>query len=141
MGRFSYLFPKITDRVIEEVVKEEKDYIKELNKAQMWEEGTLNVDKPQKEKYAKSTIIQKKKKARYDKTEFITLRWMGDFYDSLKVLVFSKYFTVSSDSLIWAKFLEPQDRFTKALGLTEESKGKLSERLKDRTIKWLKNRR
>ena len=141
MARFDYLFPKITDRTIKVLVSEEKDLIKELNKDQMYEKGVMDVDRPHKLKYADSTKRQKKKKARYKKTDFITLRWMGDFYESLKVLLFEKYFVISSDSNIWARFLEPQDRFGKALGLTEKNKGVLQKVLKDDLIRWLKRRR
>jgi hypothetical protein len=141
MGRFSYLFARIDDDIIRGLVKEEDEFIKDLNRDQMYEQGAMDVDNPQKLKYAQSTIIQKKKKARYKKTDFITLRWMGDFYNSLRVLTFSKYFSINSDSTIWARFLEPQDRFSKALGLTEDSKGKLKDRLKDKMIQWLKTRK
>jgi len=141
MGRFSYLLPKVSNKVIKEIVREQEDYIKDLNREQMYNEGAMDVDNPQKLKYAQSTIQQKKKRARYKKTDFITLRWMGDFYDSLKVLIFDKYFVVSSDSTIWARFLEPQDRFSKALGLTDDSKEKLQVKLTDRMIRWLKTRR
>lgn len=138
MGRFSYLLPKITDNTIKGLVVDEQEYIKELNREQMYEQGAMNVDNPQKLKYAESTIRQKKMKAKYKKTDFITLRWMGDFYNSLKVLFFSDSFTISSDSLIWANYLEPQSRFEKALGLTEKSKGILQERLKDKMIRWVR---
>lgn len=138
MGRFSYLLPTLSDNMIKQMVENEQEFIIDLNKEQMYKEGALNVDNPQKEKYAKSTIVQKKKKARYSKTDFITLRWMGDFYESLKVLSFDKYFTVSSDSLIWANYLETQKRFEKALGLTKESVVKLQDKLKTTAIRWLK---
>ena len=141
MARFSYLLPKLTEQNIGDFVEQEEDYIKDLNKDQMYNDGALNVDNPQKERYAKSTIAQKKKRAKYKKTDFITLRWMGDFYDSLRVLRFRDYFTINSDSLIWANYLEPQERFKKALGLTDESKGKLQIRLKNRAIRWLKSRK
>ena len=141
MARFDYLFPKITNKVFKDIIKKEEDFIKDLNRDQMYDEGVMNVEHPTKLKYAKSTIAQKKKKARYKKTSFITLRWMGEFYDSLKVLIFENYFIISSDSTIWARFLEPQDRFGKALGLTEKSKGRLKEVLKDDMIRWLRMRK
>jgi hypothetical protein len=138
MTRFSYLFPEID---VKELIKGEKEFIKDLNREQMYEEGVMNVERPKKLDYAPGTIRQKKKTAKYKKTDFITLRWMGDFYKSLKVLVFDKWFTVSSDSTIWARFLEPQDRFEKALGLTDKSKDKLKDRLRDKAIQWLKTHR
>ena len=101
----------------------------------------MNVETEKKEKYAASTVRQKKKKARYKRTDFITLKWMGDFYKSLKVLHFRDYFTISSDSTIWARYLEPQERFEKALGLTEDNKGILSNRIRDKLIRWLKLRK
>lgn len=141
MGRFNYLFPKVDNGVIKRIVTKEEEFIKDLNRDQMYEEGVMDVDRPKKLDYADSTIRQKKRTAKYKKTDFITLRWMGDFYKSLKVLVFEKYFTVNSDSTIWARFLEPQQRFSHALGLTEKSKEKLNIRVKDRLIEWLRNHR
>lgn len=142
MARFDYLFPKVTDRTVKNLLKKEDEYIKDLNRDQMWEKGVMDIDNPgKKEKYAPSTVQQKKRKARYNKTSFITLRWMGEFYKSLRVLFFEKYFIVSSDSTIWARFLEPQQRFEKALGLTADSKEELQKRLRDKIIIWLRAHR
>jgi len=141
MGRFSYLFPVVNERLIGQIIKNEEEFIKDLNRDQMYKEGIMNVDTEKKEGYAESTIRAKKRKAKYRRTDHITLRWMGDFYDSLRVLIFDKWFTINADSTIWARFLEPQERFTKALGLTEDSKEKLRERIRDRIIIWLRTRR
>lgn len=137
MGRFSYLLPKFNEATVKELVAKEQEYIIELNQSQMYDKGVLDVTQPQrKERYADSTKAQKKKRATYKKVDFITLKWAGEFYRQMKVLLFNDKFILSSDNLIWAKYLEPQERFENALGLTEENKDKLRKKLKKR---WLRD--
>ena len=119
-------------------MKTEKQIIT-LNQDQMYKEGVLDVERPgKKEKYAASTIRQKKRKAKYKKTEFITLRWFGDFYDAMKIIFFKDRFVLTSDDLKWANWLEPQDRFSHALGLTDKSRSFLKTILKPEIINRLK---
>jgi hypothetical protein len=114
------------NRIIDEALKEIEDFILELNQKQLYDEGIIDVKDPGKrESYAKSTIRQKEKKAIFKKTEFITLRWDGDFYDSFKMIIFDKFFVISAKDLKWANWLEPNPRFENALGLSEESKNEL----------------
>ena len=126
-------------KIINDSVKEKEDRIIKINQDQMWKKGIMNTDKPsQKLKYALSTIRQKKKKATFKKTSFITLRWFGDFYESMKLLFFKDKFVIQSDDLKWANWLEPQDRFGNALGLTDRSMNLLKKILKPEIIKQLK---
>lgn len=126
-------------QIINDATKEKKDQIIQLNQDQMWKSGVMDINKPGKKlKYAASTIKQKKKKATFKKTSFITLRWFGDFYDSMKLLFFKDRFVIQSDDLKWANWLEIQDRFSNALGLTDKSMAALKRILKPEIITRLK---
>ena len=126
-------------QIVNDAAKKAEDQIIMLNQDQMYNEGVLDVEKPnRKEKYAASTIRQKKRKAKYKKTEFIMLRWFGDFYDAMKIIFFKDWFVLASDDLKWANWLEPQDRFGHALGLTDKSRSILKTILKPGIITRLK---
>ena len=124
--------------VINDAAREKQEQILQLNKDQMYEEGVMNVTRPGKLRYAPSTIAQKRKKATFKRTDHITLRWFGDFYDRMKIIFFRKEFVIASTDLKWANWLEPQERFAKALGLTEKSMKKLRVILRTQIIKRLK---
>ena len=125
--------------VINDAARDKQDQILKLNRDQMWDEGVMDVTRPQsKLKYAPGTIAQKRKKATFKRTDHITLRWFGDFYDKMKLIFFRKEFVIASTDLKWANWLEPQDRFTKALGLTDKSMIKLRKLLRTQIIKKLK---
>lgn len=110
------------DRALDDSLKENEKEIVALAQSQMYDKGIMNVQNPSvKEKYAPGTIAQKKKKARYPKTDFITLRWMGDFYESMKLIIFKEVFVIGATDLKWVNYLEPNPRFENALGLTEDS--------------------
>ena len=114
--------------IINESLKELEKFIIELNQRQLYDKGEIDVTDPGiKEFYAKGTIRQKQKKAMFKKTDFITLRWDGAFYESFKLIIFDKTFVISATDLKWVNWLEPNPRFANALGLTEESKGELRE--------------
>lgn len=111
------------NKIVDDSIREIEKFILELNQKQLYEEGVIDVTKPDKrEHYAASTIRQKKKSATFKKTDFITLRWDGDFYDSFRLIIFDKFFVIQARDLKWANWLEPNPRFENALGLTEESK-------------------
>jgi len=126
-------------KVINNAARDIKDQILKLNQDQMYEQGVMNVDKPNKKlHYAPGTLRQKKRKATFKRTDHITLRWFGDFYDRMKLIFFRTEFVIASLDLKWANWLEPQDRFAKALGLTPTSMKKLQNLLKPRIITKLK---
>jgi hypothetical protein len=121
-------------KMFDEVLKEKEPEIIEMVKGQMYDEGIVDVNKPgQKLQYAESTK-KKKRKAPFNKTDFITLKWTGAFHDALKLIVFKDKFTISSKNKIWGNYLEPQERFGHALGLTEDSKAELRDTMKDGLI-------
>lgn len=123
--------------LLDGILKENEDYICNLNKEQMYEEGVMNVKTGQKEQYAESTK-RAKKKAPFPKTEFITLKWKGDFHEGLKLIIFKDFFVVQSPDKIWGNFLEPQARFGSALGLTKDSKSDLRNLVRDEIIKKMR---
>jgi hypothetical protein len=125
--------------LFDEVLKENETLILDLNRDQMYDDGTVNVENPTlREQYALSTI-RAKRKAPFPKTDFITLKWFGTFYSQMKLIIFRDTFVIQSDNSIWANFLEPQDRFGKALGLTAKSKDELRDVMKNELIKKIKN--
>ena len=126
-------------QIVNDAAMKTEQQIITLNQDQMYKDGVLDVERPnRKERYAASTIRQKKRKATYKKTEFITLRWFGDFYDAMKIIFFKDRFVLTSDDLKWANWLEPQDRFGHALGLTNKSRSFLKTILKPEIITRLK---
>jgi len=123
--------------LLDGILKENEDYICDLNRDQMYEEGVMNVKTGQKEQYAASTR-KAKKRAPFPKTDFITLKWKGDFHEALKLIIFKDFFVVQSANRIWGNFLEPQTRFGSALGLTKDSKSELRDLVRDEMIKKLR---
>ncbi len=127
------------NRIVNESAFEKENQIIKLNQDQMFKRGVMDIDKPNKKlKYAKGTIRRKKLTATFKETDFITLRWFGFFYDAMKLLFFKDKFVIQSDDLKWANWLEPQDRFEKALGLTDKSMNLLRKILKPEIIRKLK---
>lgn len=127
--------------IINDAARDVEDDILKLNKDQMYDQGVMNVNQPnQKLRYAPGTIKQKKRKATFKRTDHITLRWFGDFYDRMKLIFFRNEFVIASTDLKWANWLEPQDRFSQALGLTPVSMKKLQNLLRPKIITKLKQR-
>ena len=117
---------------------ENKDEILNANRDQMYERGEIDVKRPDfREKYAASTIRQKRRTARFPKTDFITLKWTGEFHDSLKLLLFKDKIVVQSDDLKWSNWLET--RFQNALGLTAESLSAIRDKIKVSFLNIMRN--
>lgn len=122
--------------LLNQSIRDNEKAILDLNRDQMYEKGVVDVQRPtHKEHYAPGTIRQKKKKATYKKTSFVTLKWFGDFYQAMKIVLFSDRFVITSDDLKWSNWLEPNDRFTNALGLTDKSLSKTRDILRDSIIR------
>ena len=122
------------------ILKENENYIFDLNRSQMYDRGELDVNEPgKKQKYAPSTI-KAKRKAPFSKTDFITLKWTGKFHEDLKLIIFRDKFVIASDNNIWGNYLETQSRFQSALGLTEKSKEELRDLVKDEMIKGIRGK-
>ena len=137
--KLSHLTAINLETLFDEVLKENEDEICNMNKSQMYEEGVMNVKIGGQEHYSPATI-KAKKRAPFSKTEFVTLKWMGDFYKSLKLIIFKDKFIIASDNRIWGNFLEPNSRFGSALGMTNESKAELREIARDEMIKKLRSK-
>jgi hypothetical protein len=120
------------------ILRENEDYICDLNKDQMYEGGVMNVNTGQKEKYAQSTI-KSKHRAPFPKTDFITLKWTGDFHKTLKLQILKDTFFIMSHHGVWNKYIEPQKRFESALGLTKESKAELRDLVRDELIRKIRH--
>ncbi len=123
--------------IIDESLRDCEDLIIKLNQDQLYESGIVDIKNPGKqEKYAPSTIRQKRK-APFNKTEFITLKWSGDFHESFKVIYFADRLVVQSPDLKWPNWLE--GRFPNALGLTDENIAILRDEFKEKFLRRLKN--
>ena len=127
------------NQIVDDSIREIEDFILELNKDQLYERGEINVNNPgQRAQYAEATKRLKTKSAKFKKVEFVTLRWTGDMYDTFKIVIFDKEFIITSQDMKWA-WLEGNPKFTNALGLTEESKGKLRDEILPVIIRRLKD--
>jgi len=126
--------------ILNNCIRQIEDKLIEMNQKQMYDDGVMNINNPgQSLQYAKSTIRQKKKRAGYKRTDHITLRWDGDFYGSMIIIYLNNRIIIQARDLKWAKWLEPQDRFSYALGLTEKNKSLLRDMLKPLIIEKLKS--
>ena len=109
------------NHLLDDSLRESEKEILDLTRDQLYEQGVIDVTNPAKrEKYAAATIAQKKRRATYSKTDFVTLRWMGEFYEKFKLLIFKDRIVVTSTDVKW-NYHEANPRFENALGLTEDS--------------------
>jgi len=126
--------------IVNGVFVEASDTIIKLNQDQLYERGVIDVTDPTKrEQYNKATIRQKKKTAKFPKADFVTLRWDNNFYDEMRVIIFDEHIEIHSYNPKWPNWLEPNPRFTNALGLTEDSKELLKEELRDKFLTAIRN--
>ena len=109
-------FPRVLNRIIKDNEKE----ILALNRDQMYEEGIIDVNNPSNIlQYAPSTIKQKKRRAKFKRTDHITLKDMGDYHKGMYLKIEADQFTIMSKNVPYAGFME--GRFGSSLGLTEDS--------------------
>jgi hypothetical protein len=128
------------NKIVDDSLREIEKLILELNQKQLYDEGVIDVKNPGKrEKYSKGYIRQKQRYATFKKTEFVTLKYDGDFYNSFKLIIFDKVFVIQATDLKWANWLEPNPRFENALGLTDESKEEVRQIILPVFLKRLKN--
>lgn len=132
------------NKILNDSLKELVDFIVDLNKEQLYVRGDIDVNYPGlKEHYAESTIKQKRKKATYKKTDFVTLRWEGDFYSGFELELRDKDFIIRTSDPKRKFLLEESknfgNRFVNALGLTEESKEELRDKIKPVIIQKIRN--
>ena len=130
-------------RILNAIIKDNEPEILALNRDQMWEEGIVDVKNPRAIlEYAPSTIKQKKKRARYKRTDHITLKWTGSFHDKMKLVVKATEFWITSTDEKWSKFSSGawgQGRFENALGLTKKSLSELRKLVKSDLILGIKD--
>ena len=124
--------------VLNKIIKDNELEILALNRDQMYEEGIVDVNNPSAIlTYAPSTAKQKKKRARYKRTDHITLKWTGSFHDKMKLVIKATEFFITSKDPKWSKFSSGewgQGRFENALGLTKTSLSELRELIKSDLI-------
>ena len=125
-------------RVLNNIIRDNTLEILAMNRDQMWEEGIVDVNNPRAIlSYAPSTARQKKKRARYKRTDHITLKWTGSFHDKMKLVIKATEFWISSTDKKWSKFSSGewgQGRFQNALGLIKKSLSQLRELIKSDLI-------
>ncbi len=126
------------DRELNKIIKDHEPEILALNRDQLWEEGIVDVNNPKAIlNYAPSTIKQKKKRARFKRTDHITLKWTGSFHDKMKLVIKATEFWITSKDPKWSKFSSGewgQGRFENALGLTKPSLNELKSLIKSDLI-------
>ena len=123
-------------KVINECLAELAEQIVLMNQDQMYEQGIMDVNNPSAtQDYTKPYAKRKQKTARYNKTDFVTLKSDGDYYAGMELEIYPPeseflFGIISSD---WKKnFIKsnkrwtPPDRFANALGLTKENIGLLA---------------
>lgn len=132
-------FPRELNRLI----KDNEPEILAMARDQMYEEGIVDVNNPSSIlHYAPSTIKQKKKRAKFKRTDHITLKDQGDFHKKMKLKIEPDQFIITSTDSKWPKFSSGewgQGRFENALGLTKKSIGELRELIANDLIIGFKN--
>jgi hypothetical protein len=131
--------------LLNECLKELAEDIILMNQNQMYEQGIMDITKPsEKEYYAPATMRQKKKSAQYKKTAFVTLKWEGEFYDSMKLEVFGKdnvyAFDIIASDEKWQDWLSQNPRFENALGLTKGNVKVLAETVRPMIYKKIRDK-
>jgi len=148
MGSLNKKYAKVRgykdfNRVLNRIIQDNELEILALNRGQMWEDGIVDVNNPaQTYEYKPQVAKQKKKRARYKRTDHITLRWTGSFYDKMKLIIKPTEFIITSKDKKWGKFSSGewgQGRFENALGLTETSLVELRKLVKSDLILGFKD--
>jgi len=126
------------NKIMNIILKDNELEILALNREQLYEEGVIDVNNPSNIlQYAPSTLKQKKKRARYKRTDHITLKWTGSFHDKMKIKYGTDQFIITSTDFKWPEFSSGSwggGRFANALGLTDKSKSELRELVKSDLI-------
>ena len=130
-------------RILNEIIKDNELEILAMNRDQMWEDGIVDVNNPKAIlNYAPSTLKQKRKRAKFKRTDHITLKWSGSFHDKMKLVIKATEFWITSTDAKWSKFSSGawgQGRFENALGLTKKSLSQLRELVRSDLIVGFKD--
>lgn len=108
----------LVEKEIFRIVERHQQQILDLNKMQMWEEG-LTADNKDLGTYATKTKFLKPKFARYKKISHVTLRWSGDFYNSMTLKKIGKLIW-EIDARDWKKE-KLEDVYGNILGLNQNN--------------------
>ena len=128
------------DAIVDSAIVENEEEILNANRDQMYERGQIDVQRPDyKGKYAASTMRQKRRTARFPKTDFITLKWMGEFHDSLKLFIFKDFIAIRAMDIKWGLYISEDDRFKNALGLTKDSLSAIRDKIKVSFLNTFRN--
>ena len=120
-------------RVLNRIIKDNEPEIIAMNRDQMWEDGIVDVNNPSAIlDYAPSTVQSKKRRARYKRTDHITLKWSGDYHKGMKIKQEPEQFTIISTKVPYPGFMD--GRFGNSLGLIEENKEELRQLIKSDLI-------
>ncbi len=127
---------KLTDAAI----IENETAILDANRSQLYDKGQIDVNRPDiKEKYAASTIKQKRRTAKFPKTDFITLKWMGTLHESFKLFILDDFIAIRPMDIKWGLYIGDNPRFENALGLTAESLKGIRDKVKTSFLKLIRN--
>ena len=120
-------------KVLNSIIKDNEKEIIAMNRDQMWEDGVIDVNNPKAIlHYAPSTIQSKSKRAKFKRTDHITLKWKGDYHKGMKLKIEPEQFSIISTKVPYDGFMD--GRFGNSLGLTPESKENLRELIADDLI-------
>lgn len=107
-------------KVLNDIIKDNEKEIIAMNRDQMWEDGITDVNNPGSIlEYAPSTVQSKKKRARYKRTDHITLKWSGDYHKGMKIKQEPAQFTIISTNIPYPGFMD--GRFGNSLGLVADN--------------------
>ena len=129
-------------RILNNIIKDNESEILAMNRDQMWEDGIVDVKRNLQWDYQPSTIKQKKRKAKFKRTDHITLKWTGSFHDKMKLIIKPKSFIITSTDEKWTQFSSGnwgEGRFKNALGLTKKSLSQLRELVRSDLIVGFKD--
>lgn len=127
---------KNKDDLLLDLIKENEDFVVELNKSQLYNDG-IRADGSQVEpRYSRLTITIKSRKGQ--PTNRVTLKDEGDFYDSFYLEFGSNSFVINARDSKTPSLKEKYNE--EILGLTDESKSELSLFLKDVIIQELRSK-
>ena len=127
------------DAIMDAAIIENEDAIVDANRDQLYKRGEIDVTDPShREKYAASTIKQKRRTARFPKTDFVTLKWTGTMHDSFKLFILKDFIAIRPTDIKWGLYIEGNDRFENAIGLTEESLKGIRDKVKTSFLKLLR---
>lgn len=125
--------PDLIERLMRQVIEANAAFIENLNRAQLFD-GKRSDGSEITPDYTPFTVALKSEKGQ--RTDRVTLRDSGDFYESVFSEVFDDYFQIKADD---PKMAELTAKYGKAiLGLNAESKDKLIAHIKPQFIRLLR---